>query len=308
MTDIAVVIPSWDYQRSLSLVRVLYSLEQWKRAEYIVVIPQIEQASELQPDLLEWLEAESPEGIQILATSQYLSPVEAMARGGTYLMAQQRGPGHSPSDIFLFLHDDTQFDTAARGWDRTIIDHFATHERCGLAGFGGGTGFGHPDIYKLPYDYHQLARYDFISNMREAEQHGRRVTSAQRVAALDGFSLAVSREFYERAGYVCKGPGDPTHDTRSSAARGLWDACLRDGIHFHMYDAWVSCRAVELGYETWMLPLPCHHVGGQTSVARDEQYQEVCRRLGYHDGQDLYDRAHERVYERFRRVLPIRVS
>lgn len=287
--EIAVVIPSWDAARAGELIWQLARRERRQRAEYIVV-------GCAEPDgLHKNLRALS----RWIVPDTKLSPVEAMAQAGRLLLAE--ATGHSgDSNIFLFLHDDVLPTSEKPGWDSTLIDHFETNPRCGLAGFGGALGFATDDIYKMPYSRNQLARLGFLSNMREAEKHGKRVTKPVRVAALDGFALATSREFYTRGGMIEREAGH-------AVVRGAWDACLRDGIQFHMYDAWLSCRAAELGFETWMLPVECHHAGGQTSVTRQAEYAEVVKRLGYASPEDLYERGHTRVYERFHRILPIRV-
>lgn len=307
MTDIAVVIPSWDITRSLTRVREMMASERRRRAEYILVVPDAEAAREVNTDsvpkeFLGWYRVEAQPCIRWITTKDYLSPVEAMALAGEYLLSPEnskRGPGYSPSDIFAFLHDDVLIEE--RGWDRTIIDHFSSHPRCGLAGFGGGIGFADADIYKVPYDYRQLARIDFVSNMREAEQHGRRVDTAMRVAALDGFALITSREFYEAAGQRVERAFQPNQ------VWNAWESCLIDEVPFHCYDGWISARAAELSYETWVLPIACHHEGGSTSVARQAEYQQVVERLGYRDSQHLYDAGHVALYQRFAGVLPIRV-
>lgn len=287
MTDLAVIIPTWDMRRALTSCANLMQLERRKRAEYVIVLPKAENLP-----IGEWINGLDPEdpAIVVVETEQYLSPVEAMAVGA-------RSISHDIG-VFAFLHDDCIMEQ--RGWDRVILEFFADRPRCGLVGFGGGVGFAYIDIYKVPYDYRQLARVDFVSNMREAESHGRRVSKPVRVAALDGFALVTSREFYERAGCpIVRGSG--------GERVGAWDVCLGNGVPYHMYDAWISCRAAELGYETWMLPVACHHQGGQTSVGRQTDYEKVVTRLGYANSQDLYDQAHRRIYDRFAGTLPIRV-
>lgn len=218
-------------------------------------------------------------------------PVETMAIIGADAMTDGR------VETLMFMHDDASLLPPSEPPGRLdslnacviyVREFLKYHPGCGLMGFGGGIAFGHPDIYKTPYDHNQLARYDFVSNMREAESHGRRITSPTQVAALDGFALIIRRELYEEM--------------------GGWEACLDDGVHFHMYDAWVSCMAARLGWETWVLPLPCHHEGGGTSVKRSDEYELLVRAAGYRDGQDLYDKAHRRIYEEFRDVLPIRTD
>lgn len=272
--EIAVIIPSWDSVRAFRLIYRLVHNEDRKRAQYVVVgAPAPFNMHEDFEPITQWIVPE-----------HRLSPVEAMALGVEHT---------SDTDtVIAFLHDDMTI--TQQGWDTVILDHFATHPRCGLVGFGGGTGFADADIYKLPYDYRQLARHDFVSNMRDAHLHGRRVTEPVRVAALDGFALIVSREFYARAGCSCP--------------QSVWEDCLSDGIPFHMYDAWISCRAAELGYETWMLPIECHHEGGRTSVQMAAEYAEVVARLGFESPEDLYAEAHRTIYDRFSRVLPIRID
>lgn len=283
MTDLAVVIPSWDYQRALTQIRVMHMLQHLTWTKYILIIPGCEaHYDNITPDLREWLEIEAPE-ITTIETADYLSPVEAMARAGQALQMSGSHPGPSPG-LFLFLHDDVQ--VLDQGWDSYIVRSFASRPKCGLAGFGGGTAFGDPDIYKIPYDYRQLARYGFVSNMKEAESHGERGTEPVRVAALDGFSLITTREFYERI--------------------GGWSACLSRRVFFHEYDAWISCMAARHGYEVWMLPFSCHHAGGGTSVRRATDYTGVLHRLGYSTPEELYMEGHRVIYEEFIDVLPIR--
>lgn len=266
---LVVVIPSWSPDRALALIRNLRT--DYATERYLVVgCARPLSITDLEWAATDWIETRLP-----------LSPVEAMALGA------QKAARRWGYDVLAFLHDDVQLDFYPESWNADIYGLLYERSRCGLLGFGGSLGFATDDIYRAPYDYRQLARVDFISNMREAESHGRRVRVATQVAALDGFSLVVTREFYE--------------------ASGGWESCLRDGVPFHMYDAWISCRAAELGFETWMLPLRCHHEGGQTSVTMQERYAEVVRRLGYASAEDLYAKGHKAVYKRFVSVLPIRL-
>jgi hypothetical protein len=290
MSELCVVVATWDMHRALTRCAEMMTLERRKRAEYVIVVPKAENLR-----IGEWaVNGLDPEDLAIVVvqTDQYLSPVEAMALGAR-AVSEDIG-------VFAFLHDDCIMEQ--RGWDRVIVEFFADHPRCGLVGFGGGTGFAHDDIYKVPYDYRQLARVDFVSNMREAKSHGRRVTKPVQVAALDGFALIVTREFYTKAGYTVMNTG-----RTGGEWIGAWDACLADGVPFHCYDNWLSCRAAELGYEVWSLPIACHHQGGQTSVSRQTEYAQVVARLGFVSAEELYTKGHEVIYKRFNRVLPIRV-
>jgi hypothetical protein len=282
--ELWVICPSWNGDRAETLISTLDTLADGNVTYIVVGASRPENA---QPRRAWWLRFQLP-----------MSPVEAMAAGAQLAIEHLDVEDDA---LFAFLHDDMTIDQ--QGWDLELISHFEKHPRCGLAGLGGALGFATDDIYRSPYDYRQLERIDFVSNMREAEAHGRRVTEPQRVAALDGFSLIVTREFYQAVNVRDLHSGFPPQNT----GYGQWNECLRDGIPFHMYDAWISCRAAELGYETWLIPLACHHEGGRTSVGMAEQYRGVVERLGYESPEDLYAKAHQRIYERFQRVLPIRV-
>ena len=293
MRELSVVIPTWEMRRALARCAEMMQLETpqfYGFVGYVIVVPQVENLA-----IGEWVNGLDPEdaAIRVIETKEYLSPVEAMAIAGADLLTRE-------ADLIAFIHDDVIIEQ--QGWEQVVLEHFAAHPKCGLAGFGGGVGFAHEDIYKVPYDYRQLARMGFVSNMREAESHGRRATESQRVAALDGFALVCSSSFFWNAGRQAASPA-----LGPGGSYNAWRACLDDGIQFHMYDAWISCRAAELQYETWMLPVACHHQGGQTSVTRQAEYAQVVARLGYASADELYAKGHQRVYERFAGLLPLRV-
>src|SRR5262245_53038373 len=70
------------------------------------------------------------------------------------------------ADIIACFHDDLRIDE--QGWDRKVVEWFAAHPRCGLAGFGGARSLGARDIYTVPYSAQQLARGGFMSNLADA--------------------------------------------------------------------------------------------------------------------------------------------
>lgn len=218
------------------------------------------------------------------------------------------------AEVIACLHDDLEIEEP--WWDETILSWFENHPETGLLGFGGGTGLGDALIYKTPYNPMQLARQDFVSNMRHAEAHGRRGTAPERVACLDGFSQIGRREFWR---------GENEYATRNHYPAGLClgypergqsynlFSVMRDaGVVHHCYDAALGCFAARLGWETWMLPIPCHHHGGLTAVA-DPRYHQWANQFHYREGEDalqgdqaFWRRAHRIVYDQFRDVLPIR--
>ena len=174
------------------------------------------------------------------------------------------------ADIIACLHDDVEIKENA--WDRQVIEFFDAHPACGLLGFGGGTGLGSADIYHCNYNPMQLARQDFVSNMDDAEVHGRRARlvpdpdethlyAAERVACLDGFSQIGRRGFWQ-------GRLRQPHPTIRQAddQTNLFERLTDLGLVHHAYDAALGCYAKRLGWEVWMLPIACKHWGGQTAV------------------------------------------
>ena len=216
------------------------------------------------------------------------------------------------AEIIACFHDDLLIEQ--QGWD-LVVQAVFTQPTIGLVGFGGATGLGHPEIYQLPYDPMQLARYDFRSNMRDAEAHGLRETQAIRVACLDGFSQIGRAEYW-------RGQPLAEHDWAVKGLDGLTEnlftAMQTLGVVHHLYDGMLGCYAKRLGWEVWMLPIACHHFGGQTAVG-DARYHawanveaqkrdrlEGITEEGIGD-QVFWQQAHAIGYDHFRDVLPIRV-
>ena len=187
------------------------------------------------------------------------------------------------ADVIACLHDDVAI--YDKGWDTTVEFLFALKTRCILAGFGGALGLGDSDIYRKPYSPMQLARQDFISNMRDAEQHGRRVVEPPRVACLDGFSLIGRAEFFGWA----------------------WEEMERLGVVHHFYDGLISGMVAGERKEVWLLPVYCHHAGGQTAVG-SVGYQKWAERQIDGGDQGFWEAAHRIGYEELRGVLPLRVG
>lgn len=185
------------------------------------------------------------------------------------------------AEIIACLHDDLRIDK--EGWDLDVLTHFEREPRCGLLGFSGADGLGEMTIYLDPYDPMQLARQGFFSNMQEAEKHGRREPFRRRSACCDGFSLIGRREFFQEA----------------------WQRLERLRIRHHFYDSWLGGEAHRKGWETWFLPIACHHAGGVNSVS--PAYQEWASGQIKDGDHGFWQEAHRIGYEDLRGVLPIRV-
>jgi len=192
------------------------------------------------------------------------------------------------AEIIACLHDDLEIHDS-NVWP-IVYTFLLQHPTVGLLGFGGGRGLGDPDLYQKPYHPMSLARKDFISNMVDAENHGRRVTVPTRVAALDGFAQVGRREFWLSE--------DPT--------RNLFTIMGEWGIVHHYYDGCLGSFAARHSWQTWMLPIACRHLGGQTAVG-DAKYGDWARTKNPDGDAGFWQDAHRIGYEKFRDVLPVSV-
>src|SRR5206468_896112 len=100
-------------------------------------------------------------------------------------------------DIIAYFHDDLILHST--DWLDRVLKEFED-PKVGLVGFGGATRHGQPGLYRDPYDYKQLARGNFLSNMTDAENHGRRFTGSREVVVLDGFALIIRRSMLAEFG------------------------------------------------------------------------------------------------------------
>ncbi len=192
-----------------------------------------------------------------------------------YEMALREGV--SDDDWILNIHDDTLIQDP--GWDQKVMHWLSDYPKAALFGFGGARGLGDPELYQKPYELVQLARRDFISNMRNADLHGRRVTVPTRVATLDLFSIGA------KVGFL-----------KQTSGWNFWPH-----VH-HSMDNALCCEAAKLGGEVWMFPIECDHLGGQTSTKVD-----FTTTFGEAEGK-IHSDGHVTLYERYRNVLPLWVD
>lgn len=194
----------------------------------------------------------------------------------------------APDDVLAYVHDD--FWVEERGWDARVASVFARDPRCGLAGFGGSVGLGGDEIYKRPYNSHQLGRRGpngdgfegFYSNMNGAEVHGVRTTEERQIVFTDGMSMLVKRELLDKV--------------------GGWSWWPFELIH-HAYDMGIACVARRHGYTAWLVPCAVHHESLQT--ASQPVYKDLADKYG--GDAAVHDKSHRFVYETFRDVLPLRL-
>lgn len=180
------------------------------------------------------------------------------------------------------LHDDVLIEQP--NWDLAVqyeLDH-----GCKFAGFGGGTSLGADDIYKVPYNPMQLARGGFVSNMQDAEAHGRRSEKVEPCVVFDGFCQIGTKDWFEAA----------------------WEWLGKSGIVHHAYDAALGCLAARAKVQPgMMIPVKCHHYGGRTAVGSREYHQWADQQVEGGD-QSFWHAAHRIVYDEFRAELPLRLK
>jgi hypothetical protein len=186
-------------------------------------------------------------------------------------------------DIIACFHDDLRIDEP--GWDRKVVEWFEGHPRCGLVGFGGARSLGAGDIYTAPYSPKQLARGGFMSNMTDAERHGERILEPRRAVCFDGFSQIG----------------------RASLLSKLWSEVESWGIRHHLYDSILGALTAREGWETWYLPIACHHAGGQTRLG-SAAYAEWAKQQHEKGDRGFWEESHRVGYEKLRDVLPLSVS
>lgn len=189
-------------------------------------------------------------------------------------------PDPPDEELLCYIHDD--FQILEKGWDERVKAVFEKDPRCGLAGFGGSTALGGDEIYKAPYEVHQLGRRNFFSNMVGAEVHGGRVTQEMPIVFTDGQSMILRRSLL-----------DTIHG---------WSWWPFDLIH-HAYDYGIACMARRHGYTAWLVPCAVNHLNFQTAS------QPVYKDLAETHGGDaaVHAASHRFVYETFRDVLPLRL-
>lgn len=182
-------------------------------------------------------------------------------------------------DLFAFIHDDVEmFET----WSTRVYEQFEDPE-VGVVGFGGAKMHGDPDIYKKPYRLQQLGRFDYYSNVSDAETHGTRFDGDMDGAVLDGFSLVVRRDLLQKMG---------------GWKPELWPP-------HHCYDYRVCLEAHRHDYKVRLVGVECHHHGGRTATT--PRYHKWADATKWESDVNMHKMGHRMLYDEYRDVLPVRV-
>ncbi len=211
--------------------------------------------------------------------------VPAMHKIWSDVHEETRGLDDGTSDYLAYIHDDCLM--LSEGWDAKVVDLFRRKPECDVVGFVGGTGIGAHDIYQSPYQMIQLGRHNVHSNMINAEAHGRRATTEMQLATCDGCGFVVRRSLLDRlAGWSTWWP-EPNHG----------------------YDNAIACMLRRLGRQMWLCPVLFEHPsplklsGKHLNATAMQRHND---RFG--TDQQVHARAHERLYNEFRDVLPFHVG
>lgn len=152
------------------------------------------------------------------------------------VQTMQQGYKKSTGDILAYFHSDVFL--YENGWDAKVMKYFEKMPDLGLVGFFGQRGM-----------HGRAGREDCMSNMLEAEIHGRRMTAEyEYVIATDGFSIICRRQMLD------KGNG--------------FD---QDYEYHHVYDKNIGMDCWDRGYKAICVNMSCHHWSGKS--ANSPNYQ-----------------------------------
>lgn len=180
----------------------------------------------------------------------------------------------------FYSHSDVEM--LVPGWDVRLREMLeVAHSRnAGVCGMFGAKGIGTPDLYKAPYAFTQMMRWDCHTVESMVDAGGTEVSQdLTRCMVLDGFSLIVRRDMVDVIGGF-KHEQYPVH---------------------HMYDNDICLESHYAGFKNFVLDLDCVHHGGMTSTR--EKWAE---KMGTTD-LDVHRAAHVAFYDKWRGKIPVGV-
>lgn len=204
--------------------------------------------------------------------------------GAGYLQKVERiYRGAAPTDLICYFHSDLFIHQ--HGWDEMVRREFADPQ-VAVASFCGALGHGSDDIYKTTYDYRQLARYGFVSNMTDAESHGARLLRPCNVAVVDSMAIIVRRAFLDAIG------GWPVNRYPPS----------------HVSDYWICLMARRYKCKVRYIPVAVTHKSGGWKGDGRFDYGAWIAGTKWGSDAECHRIGHRMIYDDFRDVLPVRVG
>lgn len=211
----------------------------------------------------------------------------------------QQGYELTDSDFIFYSHNDVEM--REYGWDVKLVDileRLDSQVKVGVCGMYGAKGIGVPGIYKKPYHFSQLRRWNCVTVESMAITADGNISQSdkalfidcerdinfdyERVAVLDGFSLIVSRKMV------------------AEAMNGKFDYETYP-VH-HMYDHDICIASHYGGFHNYVININCKHHGGHTSTK--EKWAED---MGTTD-LAIHRKAHEVFYKKWHGKLPVGVA
>lgn len=203
--------------------------------------------------------------------------------GAGWLQKIQRVYEEFGHDILAYFHSDLFI--LEPGWNDMVLREFEDPD-VAVAGFFGATGIGSERINVEPYHPHLLARYNPISNMVNAEEHGGRVIVPCDVAVLDSLSMIVRRSFLDEVG------GWPVDRYPPS----------------HCSDMWICLTARRHRRKVRFIPVNISHNGGGVRGDGRFDYPEWIAGTQWKSDAECHRIGHQLIYDDFHDLLPFVVG
>jgi len=189
---------------------------------------------------------------------------------------------NTDSDIIIYLHADTFI--YEKNWNRRIEKYFEEIPNLGMAGLFGAQGCGKDGgrVQKVESFRFQAG----LSNMVEAEIHGRRLHEPYRACAIyDSFGMMCSRKML-------------------NATKGF-DMNYK---YHHYYDRDLPLESLRHGFKNIVVNIYCHHVGN--IAASTPLYQEWQKKTigNATDSIQIHNMNKEYFMKKWDEVLPLYVN
>ncbi|MAE81325.1 MAG: hypothetical protein CMB80_01225 [Flammeovirgaceae bacterium] len=202
---------------------------------------------------------------------------------GVYPTFQQGFELVHGSKFIFYSHNDVEM--IELGWDEKmgrILRSLHDESRLpGVCGMFGADGIGTPDIYKAPYDFRQMMRWNCHTVESMVGAGGESVIQDfTPCMVLDGFSLITSIDMINSVGGFHH-EDYPVH---------------------HMYDNDICLASHYAGFRNYIIDIDCKHHGGVTSTRETWAEEMGTTDLAVHR------KAHTVFYEKWRGKLPISVA
>lgn len=207
---------------------------------------------------------------------QYLKNVKILRNeknvGLTHSLNQAFEAFCDRTDFIFYTHNDLIMHE--RNWDLKLKELIAKMENPGVIGFFGAKGIGSGGIYVSPYHISQMVRTQCVASMPRMEGHGNRQVQGEfeKVAVLDGMSLICSTKMLKM-----------THGFDE----------INYPIH-HQYDNDICLQSIDNGFNNYVVPMDCQHLGGRTDVGEDWATPFGKTK------QQVHEEAHPPFYEKWR--------